>query len=144
MIADVVGKNGSGHGLFPVVLFRIKVGAVDGGIGGAASLFKLEEFVAGFGAEFLEEGLFELLEKEGERTADDENFGGFLIDDVDETEGEAKEEVFERGVVENEVLNGIDVVGVDESFSGGEIFPFGGLVFEGVFDVPRFKSVGGF
>ncbi len=39
-MADVVGVNRSGHGLFLVVLFGVEVGAVDGGVGGAASFFE--------------------------------------------------------------------------------------------------------
>lgn len=58
-----------------VVLFRVEVGTVDGGIGGATGAFEFEELVGGFGAELLEERLFEFLEEEGEGTADDEKFG---------------------------------------------------------------------
>ena len=58
MFADVVGEDRGGHELLSVVLFRIEVGAIDGGIGGAASALELEEFGRGFGAEFGEERLF--------------------------------------------------------------------------------------
>ncbi len=36
------------------------------------------------------------------------------------------------------------MIGFDEGFGGGEIFPFFGGVFEGVFDVAGFEGVGGF
>ena len=137
-------KMEAGIELLSVVLFRVEVGTVDGGIGGATSAFAFEEFVGGFGAETLEERFFEFLEEEGERAADDEEFGRFLFDDVEEAEGEASEEVFEGDVVENEILEGVAVVGFDESFGGGNIFPFEVLVVEGVFDVARFESVRGF
>ena len=87
-------KMEAGIELLSVVLFRVEVGTVDGGIGGATSAFEFEEFVGGFGAETLEERFFEFLEEEGERAADDAGFGGLLVDDVEEAEREAGEEVF--------------------------------------------------
>ena len=66
-----------------VILFSVEVGAVDGGVGWAAGFFELEEFIGGVSAEFGEERAFEPLEKESERTADNEGGGGFVVNDVD-------------------------------------------------------------
>lgn len=84
------------------------------------------------------------MEEESERATDDEGFWRFAVDDIEETEGEASEEVFERDIVENEVLKCVDVVSFDECLGGGEVFPFLSLVFVGIFDVSWLESVGGF
>jgi len=64
-----------------------------------------------------------------------------LTDDVEEAEREAGDEVFEANVVKDEVLEGGDVIGLDESFGGGKVFPLFGGVLIGVFDVARLEGV---
>ena len=68
------------------------------------------------GFEGLKQGLFELFKEEGERTADDDGLGGFLVDNVEEAEREASDKVFEMKVVEDEILESGDLIGLDEGF----------------------------
>lgn len=50
MRADIVIIDGGWHRLFPIVLFRVKIGAIDNRFGGAMSLFKYRN-VLHFGAQ---------------------------------------------------------------------------------------------
>ena len=125
-------------------MLGIEVGAIDDGLGGATSLEEPQMFGLNGGLEGLEQGLFELFKEEGERTADDDGLRGFLVDDIEEAERETSDKVFEMKVVEDEILESGDLIGLDEGFGRGEVFPFFRGVLIGVFDVAGLEGVGSF
>ena len=125
-------------------MFGVEVGAVDDGFGGTAGFFELEMFGLDGVFEGGEERFFELFEEEGEGAADNDSLGGLLVNDVEEAKGEASDEIFEVDVVEDEVLEGGDLVGLNEGFGGGKVFPFFSGAVKGIFDVTGLKSVGRF